>query len=71
MVHRCGVLVEKRPPDLRGVARGQFADIGGIVEMPTQGPAMADALQAGPDQDVDVLGVHDESAHGGSPFGVW
>ena len=46
MVHRCGVLVEKHPPDLRGVARGQFADVGGIVEMPTQGPAMADALQA-------------------------
>jgi len=34
MVHRCGV------------ARGQFADVGGIVEMPTQGPAMADASQA-------------------------
>jgi hypothetical protein len=56
MVHRCGVLVEKHPPDVRGVAQGQFADIGGIVEMPTQGPAIADALQAGPDQDVDVLG---------------
>ena len=43
---RCGVLVEKHPPDLRGVARGQFADVGGIVEMPTQEPAIADALQA-------------------------
>jgi hypothetical protein len=46
MVHRCGVLAEKHPPDLRGVARRQFADVGGIVEIPTQGPAMADALQA-------------------------